>query len=235
LLGPDGNFYFLEVNTRLQVEHPVTEWRTGLDLVREQLRVAAGLPLSVTQQQVRFSGHAIEVRVSAEDPANRFLPASGTINALSEPSGPGVRVDSGAYAGMTVPLYYDPLLAKLIVWGGDRPEAIERLRRALGEYTIGGVRTTLSFAHWLVRQPRYLAGDFSTSFVDEVWAPAAQAEAQAPARGEGDAAALDPQQIAALAAALAAQDLGQAAGARPRAAEPESRWRAAGRAAGLGW
>jgi acetyl-CoA carboxylase biotin carboxylase subunit len=238
LLGPDGSFYFLEVNARLQVEHPVTEWRTGLDLVREQLRVAAGLPLSVTQSQVRFAGHSIEVRVSAEDPANRFLPATGTITALSEPAGPGVRVDSGAYAGMTVPLYYDPLLAKLIVWGGDRREAIERLRRALGEYTIGGVRTTLSFAHWLVRQPRYLAGDFSTSFVDEAWTPQAQAEALAPttrAPGAGDAPTLDAQQIAALAAALAAQDFAPTAQAPGRgASEPGSRWREAGRAAGLG-
>ncbi len=123
----------------------MTEWRTGIDLVREQLRVAAGLPLSVTQEEVEFRGHAIEARISAEDPANRFLPASGTIAALREPSGPGVRVDSGLYDGMSVPLYYDPLLAKLICWGQDREQAIARMRRAIEEYIIAGVRTTMPF------------------------------------------------------------------------------------------
>ncbi len=241
LLGPDGSFYFLEVNARLQVEHPVTEWRTGLDLVREQLRVAAGLPLSFTQDDVRFRGHAIEVRVSAEDPFNRFLPATGTIAALREPSGPGVRVDSGAYAGMTVPLYYDPLLAKLIVWGSDRDEAIRRLRRALDEYTISGVRTTLSFARWVVDQPRFLAGDFSTDYVAEEWHP----EQWTPDLHAGHQAngarepALTPEQVAILAAALAAQDIGQTGRQRRLPgtdAEPGSRWRDAGRRAGLsGW
>jgi acetyl/propionyl-CoA carboxylase alpha subunit len=240
LLGPDGSFYFLEVNARLQVEHPVTEWRTGLDLVREQLRVAAGLPLSFTQDDVAFRGHAIEVRVSAEDPINRFLPATGTITALREPAGPGVRVDSGAYAGMVVPLYYDPLLAKLIVWADDRPRAIERLRRALDEYTLAGVRTTLSFAHWLVSQPRYLAGDFSTDFVAEEWHPEQLSPQPAAAHANGaKPATLDAEQVALLAAALAAQDLGQATRAQqPGAAEGEggSRWRDAGRRAAVqGW
>ncbi|MGH2487867.1 MAG: acetyl-CoA carboxylase biotin carboxylase subunit, partial [Ktedonobacterales bacterium] len=169
LLGPDRNFYFLEVNTRLQVEHPVTELRTGLDLVREQLRVASGLPLSFTQAEVHFSGHAIEARITAEDPANRFLPASGTVVALSDPAGPGVRLDSGLYAGMRVPLYYDSMLAKLICWGADREEALARLRRALGEYTIDGVRTTIPFAQWLLAHPRFQAGDFSTDFIAEEW------------------------------------------------------------------
>ncbi len=155
LLGPDGGFYFLEVNARLQVEHPVTELRTGIDLVREQLRVAAGLPLSVTQDQIDFRGHAIEARITAEDPLNNFLPASGTIAALREPMGPGVRLDSGIYDGMQIPLYYDSMLAKLICWGADRAEAMERLRRALDEYTIAGVRTTIPFARWLLDQPRF--------------------------------------------------------------------------------
>ena len=128
LLGPDRQFYFLEVNTRLQVEHPVTEWRTGLDLVREQLRVAAGLPLEITQEQVSFRGHAIEARITAEDPLNRFLPASGMVAALNDPAGPGVRLDSGIYPGMPIPLFYDSLLAKLICWGQDREEALARLR-----------------------------------------------------------------------------------------------------------
>ena len=171
LLGPDGNFYFLEVNARIQVEHPVTEWVTGVDLVQEQLRVAAGLPLSFTQEQIILRGAAIECRVSAEDPFNRFLPATGTVQALQEPSGPGVRVDSSLYAGLQVPLFYDPLLSKLIVWGSNRTQAIARLRRALDEYKIVGVRTTIPFARWLMDQPRYIAGDISTDFIAEEWDP----------------------------------------------------------------
>ncbi len=169
LLGPDGNFYFLEVNARIQVEHPVTEWVTGIDLVQEQFRVAAGLPLSFTQEQVVMRGAAIECRVSAEDPLNRFLPATGTVQALQEPSGPGVRVDSGLYAGLQVPLFYDPLLSKLIVWGSTRTQAIARLRRALDEYKIVGVRTTIPFARWLMDHPRYIAADISTDFIAEEW------------------------------------------------------------------
>ncbi len=171
LLGPDRSFYFLEVNARIQVEHPVTEWVTGIDLVREQFRVAAGLPLSFTQDQVILRGAAIEARISAEDPDNRFLPATGTVLALQEPSGPGVRVDSGLYAGLQVPLFYDPLLSKLIVWANDRPQAIARLRRALEEYQIMGVRTTIPFARWLMDHPRYQAGDMSTDFIAEEWEP----------------------------------------------------------------
>jgi acetyl-CoA carboxylase biotin carboxylase subunit len=171
LLGPDRNFYFLEVNARIQVEHPVTELRSGVDLVQEQFRVAAGLPLSFRQEQVEFRGSAIEARISAEDPTNRFLPATGTVLTLQEPSGPGVRVDSGLYNGLQVPLFYDPLLAKLIVWGRDREQAIARLRRALDEYQVLGVRTTIPFARWLTENPRFLAGDFSTDFIAEEWHP----------------------------------------------------------------
>src|SRR5207244_6524854 len=134
LLGPDRNFYFLEVNARIQVEHPVTEWCTGLDLVQEQFRVAAGLPLSFTQEQVDFRGSAIECRISAEDPENRFLPATGTVQALQEPAGPGVRVDSSLYQRLLVPLFYDPLLSKLIVWGNDRARPILACRRAFTDY-----------------------------------------------------------------------------------------------------
>ncbi|GHO86772.1 acetyl-CoA carboxylase biotin carboxylase subunit [Dictyobacter formicarum] len=169
LVGPDRNFYFLEVNARIQVEHPVTEWCTSVDLVQEQLRVAAGLPLSFSQADITLRGAAIECRISAEDPANRFLPATGTVLGLQEPSGPGVRVDSSLYAGLQVPLFYDPLLAKLIVWGRDREQAITRLRRALDEYTIVGVRTTLPFARWLMDQPRFISADFSTDFIAEEW------------------------------------------------------------------
>ncbi|HEU5347934.1 MAG TPA: acetyl-CoA carboxylase biotin carboxylase subunit [Ktedonobacterales bacterium] len=237
LLGPDGDFYFLEVNARLQVEHPVTELVTGLDLVHEQLRVAAGLPLSVTQEQVQFRGHAIEARITAEDPLNRFLPASGHVSALHDPAGPGVRLDSALYDGMEIPLYYDSLLAKLICWGEDRDEALVRLRRALDEYIIAGVRTTIPFARWLLAQPRFVAGDFSTDFIAETW------DADEVLRQRSDASDsagdLTPEQIAALAAALAAQDEGEAAASRRHpGGEQErgdgSRWRVLGRRAALG-
>ncbi|HEU5226666.1 MAG TPA: acetyl-CoA carboxylase biotin carboxylase subunit [Ktedonobacteraceae bacterium] len=169
LVGPDRNFYFLEVNARIQVEHPVTEWCTGVDLVQEQFRVAAGLPLSFTQEQIELRGSAMECRISAEDPENRFLPATGAVLALQEPSGPGVRVDSSLYPGLQVPLFYDPLLSKLIVWGKDRAHAIARMRRALAEYQIVGVRTTIPFARWLMEHPRFIAGDMSTDFIAEEW------------------------------------------------------------------
>jgi acetyl-CoA carboxylase biotin carboxylase subunit len=239
LLGPDRTFYFLEVNTRLQVEHPVTEWRTGLDLVREQLRVAAGLPLSFRQDDVVFSGHAIESRITAEDPLNRFLPASGTVAALNDPAGPGVRLESALFQGMEVSLYYDSLLAKLICWGATRAEAIARLRRALDEYTIAGVRTTIPFAQWLVRDPRFQAGDFSTDFIAEAWHPEQQ-EAEgggSAAREEGNLARTE---VAALVAALVAE-AAQVEAARRRHASAvaegaRSRWRDAGRGAGSrGW
>ena len=201
LLGPDGNFYFLEVNARIQVEHPVTEWVTGIDLVQEQFRVAAGLPLSFTQEQVVLRGAAIECRVSAEDPLNRFLPATGTVQALQEPSGPGVRVDSGLYAGLQVPLFYDPLLSKLIVWASTREQAIARLRRALDEYKIVGVRTTIPFARWLMDQPRYIAADISTDFIAEEWDTRQQETV--PEEGTNE---LAPTHIAAIAASLLMQN-----------------------------
>jgi acetyl-CoA carboxylase biotin carboxylase subunit len=236
LLGPDGNFYFLEVNARLQVEHPVTELVTGLDLVREQLRVAAGLPLSVTQEQISFRGHAIEARITAEDPLNRFLPASGRVVALRDPAGPGVRLDSALYDGMDIPLYYDSLLAKLICWGEDRAEAMARLRRALDEYVIAGVRTTVPFARWLLDQPRFVAGDFSTNFIAETWDADEAARQIAADSGGGD---IPLEEIAALAAALAAQDEGEASASRKhpggeQASGDGSRWRAFGRRAALG-
>ncbi|MGH2495485.1 MAG: acetyl-CoA carboxylase biotin carboxylase subunit [Ktedonobacteraceae bacterium] len=197
LLGPDRNFYFLEVNARIQVEHPVTEWVTGIDLVQEQFRVAAGLPLSFTQEEVTLNGAAIEARISAEDPENRFLPATGTVQALQEPSGPGVRVDSGMYAGLQVPLFYDPLLSKLIVWGKDRQHAIARMRRALDEYQVMGVRTTLPFARWLMNHPRYLAGDMSTDFIAEEW-DTRKDKMPSTAPEETENETLAPAQIAAL-------------------------------------
>jgi acetyl/propionyl-CoA carboxylase alpha subunit len=231
LLGPDRNFYFLEVNARIQVEHPVTEWCTGIDLVQEQFRVAAGLPLSFTQEQVTLRGSAIECRISAEDPENNFLPATGTVQSLCEPSGPGVRVDSALYLGLQVPLYYDPLLAKLIVWGRDRTQALGRLRRALTEYQIIGVRTTLPFARWLVEHPRFIAGDMSTDFIAEEWPPAPSV-AEMPAVEQDAAPPLLPEQVAGMVGALLLQELQESKQYHEpltSGEEQTSRWRIAGR------
>ena len=237
LLGPDRNFYFLEVNARIQVEHPVTELCTGIDLVQEQFRVAAGLPLSFSQEQVQSRGAAIECRISAEDPENRFLPATGTVQALQEPSGPGVRVDSGMYAGLQVPLFYDPLLSKLIVWGKDRAHAIACMRRALAEYQVIGVRTTLPFARWLMENPRFIAGDLSTDFIAEEWDTrniGTQFIALA-GTDETDEAkeALAPPQLAALVGSLLMHEQAEEEKLRRRSASENgtetSRWRDIGR------
>jgi acetyl-CoA carboxylase biotin carboxylase subunit len=160
-----GSFYFLEVNTRLQVEHPVTELVTGYDLVQLQLRIAAGEALPFSQKDVAWRGWAVECRVCAEDPENQFFPSPGTIVQLREPSGPGVRLDSGVYPGWTVPLEYDPLLAKLVAWGPDRDAAIQRLQRALGEYTITGVETNVAFFREILDDAEFRAGNISTEFV----------------------------------------------------------------------
>ena len=159
LLDRDGNYFFLEMNTRIQVEHTVTELVTGVDLVREQVLVAAGEPLSFAQEDVRFSGHAIECRVNAEDPANGFLPAPGTITAYREPAGPGVRVDSGIVEGSEVVELYDPLVAKLVVWDTDRERARRRMLRALEEYVLEGVTTLLGFHRALLEHPCFAAGE----------------------------------------------------------------------------
>jgi acetyl-CoA carboxylase, biotin carboxylase subunit len=158
-------FYFLEMNTRLQVEHPVTELVTGLDLVREQFLVAAGAPLSFTQEDVRWVGHAIECRIYAEDPANNFFPSPGVIKHLQEPLGPGVRIDSGVRRLSEVSIHYDPMIAKLAVWGRTRDEAIDRLRRALDEYEVSGITTTLPFFREIVRDPEFIAGKLDTGFI----------------------------------------------------------------------
>jgi len=167
LLDGEGRFYFLEMNTRLQVEHPVTEWVTGIDLVAAQLRVAAGEPLGFAQSDVTSNGHAIEVRVCAEDPAASFLPSAGAILAVREPAGPGVRVDSGIATGTVVPVEYDSLLAKISVWGATRPAAVDRLRAALRETIVLGPTTNLAFLQDAVGLPAFLAGATHTGFVDE--------------------------------------------------------------------
>src|SRR5437868_4752178 len=159
------DFYFLEMNTRLQVEHPVTELVTGFDLVREQIRVAAGLPLSFKQEDVEWRGAAIECRVYAEDPENNFLPSPGRITHLRVPAGPGVRDDGGVEAGAEVSIYYDPMISKLAAWGRTRREAINRLRRALDEYTVGGIKTTLPFFREIVRDEEFIAAHLDTGFI----------------------------------------------------------------------
>ena len=168
LMGPDKQFYFLEMNTRLQVEHPVTEMVWGVDLVKEQLRVARGEKLSVRQKQLKPAGHAIECRIYAEDPSRKFAPSPGVIRYINLPQGPGVRNDNGVYSGYTVPLFYDPMLSKLICHAATRPEAISRMRRALQEYRVEGIQTTIPFFSWLMQQPDFAAGKFDTSFVDRL-------------------------------------------------------------------
>jgi acetyl-CoA carboxylase biotin carboxylase subunit len=169
LLDSDGSFYFLEMNTRLQVEHPVTEAVTGVDLVQWQIRIARGERLTLDRAALlRPRGHAIECRIYAEDPDNGFLPSPGRITSLRVPSGPGIRDDSGAEEGGVVPPYYDPLVSKLVASGTDREHAIARMRRALAEYDVLGIRTTVPFFRWLLRQPMFLAGQFHTTSLDEL-------------------------------------------------------------------
>ncbi|MBI5824401.1 MAG: acetyl-CoA carboxylase biotin carboxylase subunit [Chloroflexi bacterium] len=167
LVDKDRNFYFLEMNTRLQVEHPVTEMVTGVDIVAEQIRIARGRQLSYTQEQIQLKGHAIECRVNAEDPFNGFMPSTGRITHSILPTGPGVRVDTGVYLGFEITPYYDPMIAKLIVWGETRAQAILRMRRALEEYRIVGVRTNIPFHQTLMDSHRFMGGQFDTRFVEE--------------------------------------------------------------------
>jgi acetyl-CoA carboxylase biotin carboxylase subunit len=166
LVDRNANFYFLEVNTRLQVEHPVTELVTGIDLLVWQLKIAAGERLTLEQKDVEWRGSAIECRIYAEDPDRDFMPAPGTIVHLSEPSGPGVRLDSGIFEGWNVPLEYDPLLAKLAAWGPTRETAIRRLDRALSEYVLTGVRNNIAFFREVLADAEFREGRLSTSFID---------------------------------------------------------------------
>lgn len=161
----DGNYYFLEMNTRLQVEHPITEAITGVDLAREQLRVASGLELEYEQEDIKPRGHSIECRINAEDPMNNFMPAPSKIIKYSEPSGPGIRIDSGVYQGFTIPPFYDSMIAKLIIWAEDRSRAIARTKRALWEYQIRGVRHNIPFHQVVMDNPQWLKGTYDTSFI----------------------------------------------------------------------
>ncbi len=166
IMDQKGNFYFLEMNTRLQVEHPVTEFVTGIDIVINQIKIAAGRRLEYTQDEISWRGSAIECRIYAEDPMNDFLPSLGRIKRVRNPEGPWVRVENYVYSGYEVPVYYDPLIAKVITWGADRKSAIARMRRALSEYIIEGIETTIPFHMWVMRDPHFLAGDFDTSYID---------------------------------------------------------------------
>ncbi len=192
LVDADRNFYFLEVNTRLQVEHPVTELVTGLDLVRLQLEIAAGEKLRLTQADIAWRGWAIECRIYAEDPYQNFFPSPGTITRLTRPSGPGIRLDGCVYDGWTVPIDYDPLLAKLAVWAGTREDAVARMQRALGEYDVGGIKTNIEFFRQILDDANFRAGHLHTGFIDEFLARGGLRETEA-----GEAA-----EIAALVAAI---------------------------------
>jgi len=167
LVDKDKNFFFLEMNTRLQVEHPVTEMVTGIDIVKEQLRIARGRPTQYKQEEIKFNGAAIECRINAEDPYNSFMPSTGKITHSLLPTGPGVRVDTGVYPGFEISSYYDPLISKLIVWGETRAQAILRMRRALEEYRIVGVRTNIPFHQTLMDSHRFMGGQYDTRFVEE--------------------------------------------------------------------
>jgi len=237
------DFYFLEMNTRLQVEHPVTELVTGFDLVREQITVAAGAALSFTQVEVIWRGHAIECRVYAEDPDNNFLPAPGKINHLRVPAGPGIRDDGGVEQGAEVSIYYDPMISKLAAWGRTRAEAIDRLRRALDEYSVGGIKTTLPFFREIVRDAEFIEGRLDTGFIERFFARRnAEREAHADDDADNTAAGADEQRHHDMAIIAAALDY-TFAGERNLTATPhdastsfqqkreESRWRMAGRAA----
>ena len=171
LVDEDLNFYFLEMNTRLQVEHCVTEMITGIDLVREQINVARGNKLTFSQQDLAINGHAIELRVCAEDPYNNFLPDTGKLEMYLPPKGPGVRVDDGYEQGMDIPIFYDPMIAKLVAHGANRGEAIERLCRAIDEYYIKGIQTTLPFGRWAVQTEPFKSGNFDTKFIEKYFKP----------------------------------------------------------------
>ena len=166
-----GKFYFLEMNTRLQVEHPVTEFITGIDLVREQINIAEGKALSIKQEDIKINGHSFEVRVYAEDPANNFMPDVGTLHTYTRPQGPGVRVDDGFEQGMEIPIYYDPMIAKLTVHGQNREEARVRMLRAIEEYEITGIQTTLPFCQYVFKHEAFIDGSFDTKFVDKFFTP----------------------------------------------------------------
>jgi acetyl-CoA carboxylase biotin carboxylase subunit len=215
------DFYFLEMNTRLQVEHPVTELVTGLDLVREQFFVATGERLSVKQEDINWQGHAIECRIYAEDPANNFFPSPGTITHLREPSGPGIRIDSGVTRLSEVSIHYDSMIAKLAAWGRTRQEAIDRLRRALDEYEVVGITTTLPFFREIVRDQEFISGQLDTGFISRFNERRTSSEPSSTVEVD----------LAAIAAALSYLNRQQRAAIQAATQISKSRWKMAGRSA----
>jgi acetyl-CoA carboxylase biotin carboxylase subunit len=230
LVDRHDQFYFLEMNTRVQVEHAITEAITGVDIVKAMIRAAAGEPLGIEQGDLEITGHAIEARVYAEDPDNNFAPSPGTVKVYRPADGIGVRVDSGVYQGATVTVYYDPMVAKLVVWGADRREAIDRLRRALAEFVVKGIKTSIPFHQKVVRHPVFIAGRYDTSFIET------HLDGGRGGADEGEEAA-EARRVAQMLAAIAAyrRDKEQAARVRmvagaTAAAEP---WKQSGRRAQL--
>jgi acetyl-CoA carboxylase biotin carboxylase subunit len=216
LIYQDGEFYFLEMNTRLQVEHPVTELVTGLDLVKLQVEIAAGARLPFTQEQVAMRGWALECRIYAEDPYNSFLPYPGKLTRLTRPLGPGIRIDGCVYEGWTVPMEYDPLLAKLAVWAANREDATARMVRALREYDVGGIRTNVGFFRQILEDAEFRRGNLHTGFIDEFFT-----------RHKSPQAPPDLPAVAALVAAL--HTLTRNGGGEARHAPASSAWKETGR------
>lgn len=214
LLDADMNFYFLEMNTRLQVEHPVTEMITGLDLVKEQIKVARGEKLSFTQEDLKINGHSIEVRVCAEDPANNFLPDIGKLKTYRTPFGPGIRVDDSFEEGMDIPIYYDPMIAKLIVHGKDRTEAIEKMLRAIQDYEITGVETTLNFCAFVLRHDAFVSGKFDTGFIKQHYSPEMLNKSNS-----------KEEEVAAIFGAFMASNLSSKSSEQQASPKLESKWR----------
>jgi acetyl-CoA carboxylase biotin carboxylase subunit len=219
LVDDNSNFYFLEMNTRLQVEHPVTELVTGFDLVHLQLAIAAGERLPMSQPDITWRGHAIECRIYAEDPNNNFYPSPGRIARIERPAGPGIRLDSGIYPGWTVPIEYDPLLAKMSVWAESRDLAIARMKRALAEYYVAGITTNVTFFRQILDDPCFRAGDLHTHFIEEFFERS---------NGHREQRNLEHDAVLALAAALHSSKADGSAPVNPSAGE--SRWRSEGRA-----
>jgi acetyl-CoA carboxylase, biotin carboxylase subunit len=222
LVDAQRNFYFLEMNTRLQVEHPVTEMVTGIDLVREQIRVAAGEKLAYQQKDLNWKGSALECRIYAEDPDHNFLPSPGRITRLRTPAGPGVRDDSGVYEGWEVPIYYDPMISKLVAWGATRAEAIARMKRALGEYQVGGIRTTIPFFESILDDEEFRRGEIDTGYI---------ARFLERRQAKSDDGELTDQHI--VAAIVAANNFARQTTRKDLAVVRSSRWKTAGRLASL--
>jgi acetyl-CoA carboxylase biotin carboxylase subunit len=226
LMDEKENFFFLEMNTRLQVEHPVTELVTGIDLVHLQIRIAAGEKLPLVQNDIQIRGHAIECRIYAEDPDNDYFPSPGIINLLLEPSGPGIRLDSGVYEGWNVPMDYDPLLAKLIGYGSDRVQAIGRLTRALDEYFVGGIKNNISLFRRILHHPDFRTGKVDTGFLDRLL----QKQNSGQAGTESEAAVIAAGMFVAMGPTVPASDPANAAsGSKNNSGKAVSGWKGAGR------